>query len=58
MIFFNWDLLHAWQNLATMSHGVTEKEAHKDTHKAYRKSVQKKSRVKMCLLIVGLKPVR
>ena len=56
IIFFNWDLLHAWQNLATMRHGVTRKRSTKRL-KAYRKSVQKEPRIKMCLLILGLKPL-
>ena len=54
--FFNWDSPHA-RLTATTRHGVRIKKGTKKIT-GYRKSVYKEPKVKRCLLILDLKPLR
>ena len=50
--------IHSMQGCTAITwHGVTKKKKHRKI-KAYRKSVQKETTVKRCLLILDLKPLR
>ena len=54
--FIDWDSLHASLNSHNEAWSYKKKKHKKIT--AYRKSVQKEPTVKICLLILDLKPLR